>query len=201
MRDQRAHTEACEHSNRPAAWHPHVKSTSAVPCLTDQQRERNFTAAYQPPAGASGGKISDLSYAITPRALVFEAHEGLPEDICQPFQRRDRWALQLRALTGGLLGELRGRAHGAGGFSTAMLQCDCGGRSVQLFVQVGIELCCYIYAQGRHLQPVLAEAAQRAHWCACQLLVLQLPTQALPVASMTLDQGLEAELQHWLQAR
>ena len=90
LRVRRAHTEACEHAQRPAARHPHVESTNAVPCFTDQQRERDFTAAYQPPAGASGSsKITDLSYAIAPGALVFEAHEGLPDDICQPFQRRD----------------------------------------------------------------------------------------------------------------
>lgn len=74
-----------------------------APCSADQQRERDFTAAYQPPSASSGSKITDLSYAITPGALVFEAHEGLPDDICQPFQRRDRWAPQLRAFDIGTL--------------------------------------------------------------------------------------------------
>ena len=68
----------------------------AAPCCADQRRKRDFTAAYQPPTGSGGSTITDLSYAIAPGALVFEAHEGLPDDICQPFQRRDGWVPQLR---------------------------------------------------------------------------------------------------------
>lgn len=56
------------------------------------EQQRDWSAAYLPPPGATGSRITDLSYAITPGALMFEAQHGLPDDINQPFQRRDRRA-------------------------------------------------------------------------------------------------------------
>lgn len=61
---------------------------------TYQQPDRDWTAAYRPPMGTTDGGgtiITDLSYAIAPGGLMFESHDGLPADICQPFERHDRY--------------------------------------------------------------------------------------------------------------
>lgn len=56
----------------------------------DAEQQRDWSAAYLPPPGASGSRITDLSYAIAPGALMFEEQRGLPDDINQPYQRRAR---------------------------------------------------------------------------------------------------------------
>ena len=86
-----------------------------------------------------------------------------------------------------------------------VLQCGAAPAAVQRWREVssptGLGSTCAVMSgvQGRYLQPVMAEAAQRTHWCACLLPVPQLAAQALPVVNMTLVQGPQAELQHWLQ--